>query len=220
VAAPTVVVPAVMLLADAMSLTLLWEHRRELSVGALREAPGFARASPVLLVAGVAVGTVLLGAVPASAGRAALAVAVLVFVAWQVRPVRDGGRERRATLAAVEATTFAGGLVDGWIGTGGVAVAAHLAWRRLPPARFLVTILPYFLASDVIRAIAYTLAGYWSGPTFTLCLAAAPFAAAGYAGGVVVRRFVSVAVFRAVVLALLALYGVALVARALGGSHA
>ena len=220
VAAPTVVVPAVMLLADAMSLTRLWEHRREVSFQLLREAPGFARASPALLVVGVVVGTLLLGSVPASVGRLALAVVVLVFVALQVRPGRRDGGERRAALATVEATTLAAGVVDGWVGMGGVAVALHLAWRRLPPRRFVVTILPFFLASDLVRALSYAAAGIWSRPAFALCLTAAPFVASGYAGGVLLRRFASPVVFRAVVLALLALYGIALVVRALAGQQA
>jgi uncharacterized membrane protein YfcA len=218
---PAVAVPAVMLLADAMSLTLLWEHRHDLSLRLLRETPGFARWSPVLLVAGVVMGTALLASVPASVGRLALAVVVLVFVALHARPERRGGGERRAAPAAVEATTFAGGLVDGWVGTGGIVVALHLAWRRLPPGRFVVAILSYFFASDAVRAVSYAVAGYWSRPTFALWLAAAPFAVAGYVAGVLLRRrFDSPTVFRAVVLALLALYGLALVVTALAPERA
>jgi uncharacterized membrane protein YfcA len=204
-----------------MSIVLLWEHRRELSVGLLAEAPGFARWSPLLLIAGVAAGTALLGSVPAAAGRLALAVVVLVFVVLQVRSRPGAASERHTSAAVVEATTFCGGLVDGWLGTGGVPVALHLAWRRLPPTRFVTTILLYFLASDTVRAVAYTLAGHWSRPTLGLCLAAAPFAVAGYAGGVLMRRrFASATMFRAVVLTLLALYCVALVVRVLTGSPA
>jgi hypothetical protein len=216
--APTLAVPAVMLLADVLTATLLWEHRREVTVALLKETPAFARASPVLLIAGVGTGTALLGAVPTSTGRLALAAAVLVFVAWQIRPRHRHGAERRASPAAVEATTFAGGLLDGWLGTGGVAVALHLTWRRLPPGRFVAVILPYFLASDVLRAVAYAVAGYWSRATLGVCLDAAPFAVAGYVGGFVLRRrFRSPVLFRAVVLTLLALYGVALVVRAVAG---
>jgi uncharacterized membrane protein YfcA len=174
----------------------------------------------VLLVAGVVAGTALLGSVPASLGRLALALVVLVFVALQLRPGRGGGDERRAALITVEATTFAGGLIDGWLGTGGVAIALHLVWRRLPPRPFVATIIPYFFASDVVRAVSYGVAGYWSAPTFALWLAAAPFAASGYMGGVLLRRFASPAIFRAVVLGLLTLYGVALVIRALAGQRA
>jgi hypothetical protein len=205
-----------MLLADAMSLTLLWEHRRELHLRALRETPAFARWSPVLLVAGVLTGTLLLRVVPASAGRLALAVVVLGFVLLHVRRRSHAAVDRPVAPVVVEATTFAGGLVDGWLGTGGVLVAIHLAWRRLSPGRFVVTILPYFLASDAVRAASYAVAGYWSRATVALFLAAAPFAAAGYLTGVVLRRrLAAAALLRGTVLALLALYGLALVVRAL-----
>ena len=218
VAAPASVVPAAMLVADVLSATLLWEHRHELSLRGLRETPPFARWSPLLLVAGVLGGTLLLGVVSPTVGRLGLAALVVGFVVLQTRPGHRHGAERPVATGTVEATTFAAGLLDGWFGTGGVVVAAHLTWRRLPPRKFLAAILPYFFASDVVRVVSYALAGYWSRDVFALSLATAPFALAGYLVGTLLRRRVpSPALFRAVVLGLLVVYAVVLIVRTLAG---
>jgi hypothetical protein len=206
-----------MVVADVLSVTLLVEQRRAVSRELLARIPGFARWSPLALAGGIASGTWLLGWVPARIGRLALACTVLVFVAVQAR--RRGGAEaaeRVTCLAAVEATAFGAGLVDGWIGTGGAVVALHLVWRRLAPARFMAAILCYFCLSDAVRYVAYAVTGYWSSAVAELILRAAPVALVGYLAGMGLRRrFASPRLFRAAVLVLLALLGITLGARAL-----
>ncbi len=215
---PQVVVPAVMLMADTLALPLLWEHRRHLRRDLLRDVPPFAPWSLVLLIAGILLGTLALGGISSAVGRLALAVVILAFVASQVsRPLWSspsnpvvGGARTGAGVALF------GGFLDGWLSTGGVAIAVYLTWRRFAPGVFIAGILVYFLVTDILRAISYTAFGYWPPVTFELYLRAAPIALAGYVGGVALRRFfVPSAAFRAVVLLILTAYGLALIGRAL-----
>ena len=214
---PAVVVPAVLVVADMLTVALLIEQRRHVTRELVASLPGFARWSPLTMVAGIIGGTSLLAWMPARIGRLALAVALLAFVALQARRrVGAEGPERAPSPGAVEATAFASGFVDGWIGTGGVVIALHMVWRRLTPARFMVGILCYFCVSDAVRYVTYTVAGYWSAAVVDLIVRCVPFAAVGYLAGMALRRrFTSPRLFRTVVLALLALLGAALAARAL-----
>jgi len=215
-APPHVVVPAVMLVGDTLALPLLWEHRRHLDRRQLRTVPPFTPASLALLVAGVAFGAFLLGHVPSAVGRLALAAVVLVFVGFQVRrglgpaaPLPPVRWWRRPASAA-----FAGGTLDGWLGTGGVAIAMFLAARRVAPGLFVAAILAYFLVSDTIRAVTYAVLGYWTAAVFALYVRTVLIAVAGYLGGILLRRLLpSERAFRAVVLVLLTAYAIALIAR-------
>ena len=219
VAPPHVVIPAIMLVGDTLALPLLWEHRRHLDRRQLRTVPPFTPASLALLAAGVVLGAFLLGHVPSAVGRLALAVVVLVFVGVQVchglgpaappPPVRWW---RRPASAA-----FAGGMLDGWLGTGGVAIAMFLAARRVAPGLFVAAILAYFLVSDAIRAVTYAALGYWTAAVVALYARTVVIAVAGYLGGILLRRLLrSERAFRAVVLVLLTAYTVALIARSVG----
>ncbi len=217
---PQVVVPVAMLLSDTLVLPLLWEHRRYLHEHRLREAPPFAPWSAVLLVAGVVLGTILLGGISPVAGRLTLAVVILAFVGvhaarprWHASSSGEVGPAPAATGAGV---ALLGGFLDGWLSTGGVVIALYLTWRRFAPGVFIAAILVYFLVTDSLRVISYTAFGYWSPATVELYLGALPIALAGYAAGVVLRRFVlPAAAFRAGVLLILTVYGFALIGRAL-----
>ena len=220
VSPPQTAIPAVMLVADTLALPMLWTHREHLDRALLRTVPPFTRASLMLLVAGLMLGAFLLGHLSPDAGRLALAIVILVFVVFQAR-------RRRATAGAAEPTRwwsgagvagFGGGLVDGWLSTGGVVIAMFLTARRLAPERFVTAIVAYFLASDAIRALTYAALGYWTAATVALYLRAAPIALAGYIAGTLLRRFLaSDGIFRAAVLLLLTAYAVALIARAVLG---
>jgi hypothetical protein len=113
---------------------------------------------------------------------------------------------------------FVGGFLDGWLSTGGVAIAVYLTWKRFAASLFVVAILAYFLVTDSLRVISYTAFGYWSAQTLALYLRVVPIALAGYMGGVALRRFlVPPGAFRAVILLLLTVYGLALIGRTLLG---
>ena len=211
---PQVVIPTVMLLADTLALPLLWEHRAHLRRDLLRAVPPLAPWSLPLLLVGVGLGTFLLGRLTPAVGRLALAVVVLAFVGFQA--LRPPGHA--ATDAAVGGTgagagvALGAGLLDGWLGTGGVVIAVYLTWKRFAPAAFIAAMLVYFLGTDLLRAGSYAAFGYWTRATFDLYLSALPIALVGYVGGVALRRvLVPPAAFRAVVLLLLSVYALALI---------
>ena len=211
---PQVVIPAVMLLADTLALPLLWEHRAHLRRDLLRAVPPLAPWSLPLLLVGVGLGTVLLGRQSPAVGRLALAGVVLAFVGFQaLRP--PGHASADAAVGGVGTrggVALGAGLIDGWLGTGGVVIAVYLTWKRFAPAAFIAAILVYFLGTDLLRAGAYAAFGYWTRATFDLYLTALPIALVGYVGGVALRRvLVSPTAFRAVVLLLLTVYALALI---------
>ncbi len=218
VSPPQIVVPAVMLISDTLTLPLLWEHRRHVRRDALREVPPFAPWSLGLLIVGVLLGTVVLGGVSPEIGRLALAVVILAFVGFQVaQPLVAVPPEAPARGAGTGAgAALVGGFLDGWLSTGGVAIAVYLTWKRFAPGVFVAGILVYFLVTDLLRVISYTAFGYWSAETLALYVRVVPIALAGFIGGVVLRRFLVPSwAFRAVVLFLLTAYGLALIGRAL-----
>jgi hypothetical protein len=214
---PQVVIPAVMLVSDTLALLLLWEHRNDLRRERLRTVPPFAPwALPSLLI-GVALGGFLLGRVTPAVGRFALALVVFGFVAFQLLRRAPSGDERGAgDWKTAAGAALGGGLVDGWLGTGGVIIAIYLTWRRLAPGAFVASILVYFLTSDALRVLNYAGFGYWTRATFDLYVKTFPIAFAGYLGGVALRRVLSSpTVFRRVVLLLLTVYALALIRSAL-----
>lgn len=230
---PAVVVPAVMLVGDTLILMLAWEQRASLLPRKLRHVPPFSPWSAPFVLAGLAMGTLLLSRAPAWTGRLALGTLLLAFTLFQARRiVSEVGRDLASDLAvSPELTTpsdasdraaaapaaFAGlaaGLLDGWLGTGGVAIVVYLAWRRFPLGPFVAGLRGYFLASDVLRMVVYAMAGYWSRPTLDLYLRVLPWALLATLLGVALcRRWGAPTVFRIVVLVVLFGYGVALITR-------
>ena len=206
-----------MLVADTLALPMIWGHRAHLDRALLRTVPPFTPASLALLVTGLVVGGWLLGHVSPDAGRLALAVVILVFIAFQVRRGHVAGRpvEPVRPWNGPAAASFAGGLVDAWLSTGGVVIAMFLTARRLAPEQFVAALVAYFLATDVLRALTYAALGLWTAATVALYVRTAPIALAGYGAGMLLRRFhASERMFRAAVLILLAVYAIALIARA------
>ncbi len=165
---------------------------------------------------GNALGITLLGHVSARSGRLALALAVFVFVGFQMLRSRRLGATRlvRHSTWATSLVALLAGTVDGWLSTGGGVVALYLTWKELAPRDFVAAILVYFLATDLFRIPAYALSGYWTVETLHLYARVAPVALAGYVSGIVLRRtVVSPAIFRTTVLALLTVYGLILLGR-------
>jgi uncharacterized membrane protein YfcA len=196
---------------------MLWVHREHLDRALLRTVPPFTPASLGLLVTGLILGALLLGHVPPDVGRLALAMVIVAFVVFQLyrgRAVAGPPRPARVWNGP-GAAAFGGGLVDGWLSTGGVVIAMFLTGRRLPPEQFITAIVAYFLATDSIRAVTYAAFGFWTAATVALYLRTAPIALAGYAAGSLLRRFLaSDRLFRSAVLLLLTVYAVALIIRA------
>jgi hypothetical protein len=213
---PAIVVPTVMLVADTLTLPLLWEHRRYLRRDLLRESPPFAPWSPALLLLGVMAGALLLGRVSPAVARLGLASVILAFVTTQVKRSELPGASPGSGAWPGRVAALAAGFLDGWISTGGVVIAVYLTWRRMAPGLFVAAILVYFLSTDAIRVVIYALFGYWTSAVFTLYRAVLPMALLGYLGGVVLRRsMLPPGAFRGVVLALLTVYALALLARVL-----
>jgi len=221
IAPPNAAIPAVMLISDTLAIPLLWLHRRYITVQHLRTMPPFAPGALLWLVAGVAFGAFLLGHVPATLGRLAIACAVLIFVGIQLinRQAESRPQSAIAWWSRPTSVSFAGGALDGWLGSGGIIVVMFVAARRIAPQVFVGTILAYFLTSDVIRAASYLMLGYWTLTAFSLYLHIAPIAIAGYFSGLLLRRILhSDKAFRVAVLALLTVYAMALVVRTLASS--
>ncbi len=214
---PQTVVPAVLLVADTLLPLLLYEVRAELRWAVLRRIPPFAPWSVLFVGAGLAAGSFLLGALGPALGRAALGTVVLAFVAFHAgRLARGPGAPGPASAGrwATPGVGFAAGLLDGWLGTGGIAIAISLASRALPRETFLASIGVYFLAADCLRVVVYTLDDYWSWAVVRLYLEAAPIVLLAYAVGVGLRRvFPSPRLFQMVVVGLLAVNGAALLLR-------
>ncbi len=236
--APAQVVPAVLLLGDTVILALAWEHRRSLIMRTLRHVPPFAPWSIVFLIIGVVGGTLLLSEAPAVVGRLALALVVLVFVAFQggrlTRQRRAAARVGVGPAAQAEGTpdrvdplaqvrrgpaalaALAAGILDGWTGTGGVAIAMYLTWRNFPPGPFVAGMRGYILASDAIRIVVYALGGYWTRAALDLYVRTIPIALpAALLGTLARRRWGTPEVFRSAVLVVLVCYALALIVRAL-----
>lgn len=213
-----VVVPAVMLVADTLTLPLLWEHRRSLGRDVFGESPLFAPWSAVLLLVGVAGGAFLLGRVSPAVGRLGLAAVTLGFVAVQGQRslTRSVTGPPKPPPWAGGVTVLVAGFLDGWISAGGgVVMAVYLTWRHLAKEIFVPALLVYFLATDALRAVTYAVLGLWTTAAIELYVSVLPLAVVGYAVGVGLRRFaVPSRLFRAIVLGLLAIYAVALIARA------
>jgi len=217
VSPPQVAIPTVMLVADTLALPMLWVHREHLDRALLRTVPPFTPSSLGLLVIGLILGGLLLGHVPPDVGRLALAMVIVVFVVFQLRRGHAVAGPPRAARGwnGPEAAAFGGGLVDGWLSTGGVVIAMFLTARRLPPEQFVTAIVAYFLATDAIRAVTYAALGFWTAAVIALYLRTAPIALAGYAAGSLLHRFLaSDRPFRRAVLLLLTVYAVALIVRA------
>ncbi len=191
--------------------------RAELRWTVLRHVPPFAPWSVLFVGAGLAAGSLLLGFLGPAVGRASLGIVVLALAAFQVRRLVRGPGAPAPAMAgrwAVGSVSFAAGLLDGWLGTGGVAIAISLASRALPREAFLASIGVYFLAADCLRLVAYTLHGYWSLAVLGLYLEAVPIVLVSYAVGVALRRvFPSPRLFQLGVVALLAVNGAALLLR-------
>jgi uncharacterized membrane protein YfcA len=178
-------------------------------------------------------GTLLLSRAPAWTGRFALGTLLLAFTLFQARrivsevgqdPARNGASSSEprtpseasdtATVAPAAFAGLAAGVLDGWLGTGGVAIVVYLAWRRFPPGPFVAGLRGYFLASDVLRMVVYAMAGYWNRPTLDLYLRVLPWAVLATLFGVALRRrWDAPTVFRIVVLLVLFCYAVALITR-------
>ncbi len=220
---PQVVVPAVVLIGDTLTLLLLYEVRAELRWEVLRKVPPFAPWSAVFVAAGLLAGGFLLGWLGPAAGRLALGALVLAFVAFQVRRFaaraapspRPAGRWA-ASGWPVPGVGFASGLLDGWLGAGGVALAIVLVSRGLVGKTFAASAGAYFITADLLRIASYAMYGYWGWPVLRLYLQAVPIVLASYGVGVLLRRaFPSPLLFQKVVVGLLGLNGLALILRTL-----
>lgn len=208
---PSVAVPTVLLVGNTLNLALIYENRVALRWETLRCIPPFAPFSIPFVLAGLAAGSFLLGALNPAVGRLGLGVVVLTFVGLQVlgwTTLRTTGR------VSLSVAALASGLLNGWLGTGGVAITMYLTALRPGRDAFVMALAANFLASDVFRAMFYALHGYWTTSVLRWYVILLPVALASYAVGVALRRRItSPAAFRRAVLIILAVIGLGLLAR-------
>lgn len=208
---PSVAVPTVLLVGTTLNLMLIYEHRGALRWETLRRVPPFAPFSVGFVLAGLVIGTFLLGTLSPTVGRLAFGVMVLAFVALQGFGWNGPRTTGRVSLSL---TALASGVLNGWLGSGGVPVAMYLTALRPEREAFIATMPTTFVASDVVRALFYALHGYWTASVLRWAVILLPLALASYAVGVALRRRITSPIaFRRAVLLLLALIGIGLLVR-------
>jgi hypothetical protein len=205
-------VTAIAVLSIALSLLVLADGATgEVRWGAL---------VPVLLASlpGMALGLVLLDALPKAVLQLVVGVAVVLAVPLQMRHRAAGAEPGETPLAMDAAVGGATGLLTTSIGVNGPPLVMWLEARGTPPPEFRVTMAASFLVLDVI-AVPALIAARGSGDTVDLghLLPWLAVMAAGYAVGAVVFRRLTPEVFRAAVLVLVFAAGVASAVAGLAG---
>ncbi len=194
---PATVIPAVMILADVMMVTLLVENR-----GALRGRPVWRlpifHAGPIVLAGvGLGAGTMLLAASPPRILRAGLAAAtvmagVLALGQGRLRaPVGAAAdhERRRREAARAWVTGLAAGFFQGWMGVGGVPVLVYLLWRSVEREPFLAAGCVAFLSVDFLRLLDFVARDALDRQVIQLILDIAPLALGGFVVGAIARRY-------------------------------
>jgi hypothetical protein len=194
---PATVIPAVMLLADAMMIALLVENRAALQGRQVWRLPIFRRGPILAAGAGLLVGTTLLAASPPRVLRAGLAATTILagLLALGQRRLGSlvrgspgaGTRSRDGSVACL--TGLVSGILQGWIGVGGVPVLVYLLWRSVEREAFLAAGCLAFLSVDFLRSVDFVVRGALDRQTLQLVVEIAPLALGGFVVGAIARRY-------------------------------
>lgn len=134
----------------------------------------------------------------------ALAVFLIAFAAYQLRP--GGNAAHVSTHWALPAGAF-GGLVGTLFGTGGPFYVAYLQARQLDKMAFRATFSTIFLLDGANRIAGYALSGFLDSRFLSLLLLLAPMMAIGLLAGRRLHINISQETFRRGISVLLVLSG-------------
>ncbi len=160
---------------------------------------------------GMPVGLAFLVTADATVLRLAVGVVVLAFTAILAR-----GLDLSGTGPSVDwAAGFVSGVLNTSISTNGPPLVIVLHGRGLAPHVFRATVSVVFVMSGALALVLFTVAGQWNRASLVGSIAALPMLALGGSAGRAIRPHVDARGFRTVVLALLAVSGLAALTSAL-----
>ncbi len=157
-------------------------------------------------IVGIAIGSILLGTLPAITIRHAIGIFALVFVAYKA-----WGRRMRQDLLHAEARPWYGSVFGGGCGlassianAGGPLADSYLLIRRLSPVSFMGTAALYFTLVNAMKIPGFLLADVLHPITFLQVAWAIPFVPLGVWVGKWMIRHLDISGFEIIVLVLLA----------------
>jgi uncharacterized membrane protein YfcA len=111
---------------------------------------------------------------------------------------------------------FGGGVIHGAVNSGGPLVVAYAERVLEQKSRFRATLSLTFIPMNTCLIFWHAAAGRWTADTMQLTATVFPFAAVGWALGMILHGHLSQRVFRRLVLVLLLAVGCILVSRSVG----
>lgn len=191
----------ILLIMDVRTIAYYWRHRDALELKKLLPAA----------VLGIALGGWLLAWVSPFALTLSLGLLSLLFAFWQ----------KLAPLAArLPGSAWLWGTTSGVTSTlihaGGPPLNMYLIGRRLPKLSWLATAGVVFGVMNLIKLVPYTLAGLWNRELLLTALVLSPAAYLGVYLGYRLQHYLNERTFLVVCRWLLALSGMALLAKAFG----
>lgn len=166
------------------------------------------RLIPLMLV-GIGLGLLVLGALPPALLARPLGAFVIAFALYQWLPVPA----LRGSPILAAAGGVLGGLVGTLFGAGGPFYVIYLRLRDLDPSAFRATFAANFLIDGGIRLVAYVVMGLYGGSTLIAVVLALPVAAVALLAGGRIHTGLSQPGFMRLISLLLLASGVALLLR-------
>ena len=136
--------------------------------------------------------------------RITLAIAIFLSVAFLVTGFESSGAGRRVEWIG----GFFCGLLTTSLNTNGPPAVVALQARTLTPEQFRPTTSAVLGLTSAVGAVLFAVAGRMNGDVLAVCVLALPAMLIGWRVGLVVRPRIPAALFRSVVLVLLASSGV------------
>ena len=190
-AAPSTVVPVVLLMNSLINLLLVYSVRGEIDLR---------RTIPLVLagIAGLPAGTYILVAVDGNILRIVIGVVILLFAVALLRGFRREFRRERLGSSVVGA---AGGVLNGSIGMGGPPIVLFLCNLGLDKRSFRANLVAYFLGINLAAIPFYYAGGLLTAEVLKLFVLLMPALALGGLTGVKLVNRVSERAFRHITLA-------------------
>lgn len=168
----------------------------------------------IMTAGGVFLGTKTLVMLPLWILNLSLAIMVLIFVVsnlfhpnYQISPRMEGILSPFAG--------FVGGFLNGMTNVGAPATAVYLYCLQLPKSEFIKSIATIFIVSKVVQLIAITTWNLFNPWNLSLSAYVTLFIMAGFYLGLKTHDRVNQKAFNRMLLALISLFGVALIVNAL-----
>lgn len=180
---------------------------------------GLLRGTLAIIVAsmiGTALGTLLLVRVDERTFAVLIALLVAAFLLRGDRLFGDEPDARRARVLG-PLVCFFGGVLQGTTSIASPLVGSYFHARRLPAARFVFVLAAIFELNAVVQLVGYGLQGLYSAEVLAIGLVGLVPTLAALAIGIALRGRLAPALFRRVIVALLAFSVVNLLYRAFVG---